>query len=162
MSALAKNHKQGLFDVRHLAVTLAGAILRFTDYLYQLQFHSTKLLCCAQFQTYSQEPHEAAPTRSVSPLFAPLPCPSRRMSTIGVVGPLFFAALTAVNAAAAGIPCTNAIELTNSSFQLVVSSVGNVVRVRFQDISSDLCVADGPYFYTAQRTNGPGMQTFQG
>lgn len=68
------------------------------------------------------------------------------------------AGLVAVNAAVGA----DAWELSNSACQLVVSQSGGQVRMRFQDKLLDLCLADGPYLYAAQRTIGRNLETFRG
>jgi hypothetical protein len=84
------------------------------------------------------------------------------MGIAAVVGLKFLAGPTAVNAAEAGTPGADALELANAACQLVVSSAGGTVLVRFQDKLLDLCLADGPYFYAAQTTNGGNLETFRG
>ena len=55
----------------------------------------------------------------------------------------------------AGAPGTDAHELANAAYQLVVGSAKGQVLVRFQDKLLDLRLADGPYSYTAKESPGP-------
>ena len=74
-----------------------------------------------------------------------------------LLGTAAIAGLAAVNAAEAGTR-----ELSNAAYQLVASSDEGQVRLRLRDKLLDLCLADGPYFYAAQKTDGQKLETFQG
>src|SRR5208337_1805052 len=84
------------------------------------------------------------------------------MGAAALVGQQALAGLMAVNAAEAGAPGAEARQLGNAAYQLVVSSAQGQVRVRFQDKLLDLCLADGPYFYAAQKTDGQKLVNFRG
>lgn len=59
-------------------------------------------------------------------------------------------------------PAAESRELSNTAYQLAVSQDGDQVRVRFQDKLLGLRLADGPYFYSARRTEGRNSETFRG
>ncbi len=84
------------------------------------------------------------------------------MATAAVVGQQLLAGLLAVNAAETEAPGARVWQLANATYQLAVSSAGGQVLVRFQDKLLDLCLANGPYLYTAQTTKGQSRETFRG
>jgi hypothetical protein len=79
-----------------------------------------------------------------------------------VVGQQVLAGLMALNAAEAVAPGAEDRELSNVAFQLAVSSTKGQVLVRLQDKLLDLSVADGPYYYAAQKTDGKHLENFRG
>jgi hypothetical protein len=83
------------------------------------------------------------------------------VGTAAIVGQQLLVSLTAVNAAEAATPGAQAWELGNEAWQLVASPAEGQVRVRFEDKLLDLCLADGPYFYAAQRTDGQNLKSFR-
>ena len=59
-------------------------------------------------------------------------------------------------------PAARTAELANRYWQLRVTLTEGQVRVRFQDKLQRLCLAEGPYLYRAERSNGQAVETFRG
>ena len=73
--------------------------------------------------------------------------------------------LTAGSSAAAAhspSPAAQTKELANRYWQLRVTAADGQVRVRLQDKRLDFCLAEGPYLYRAERTNGQSAETGRG
>jgi hypothetical protein len=79
-----------------------------------------------------------------------------------VAGLQALAGLMAVHAAQASALGAEARELSNAAYQLVVSSEQGQVLVRFEDKLLNLNLASGPYFYSAQKSNGQKLENFRG
>jgi hypothetical protein len=79
-----------------------------------------------------------------------------------IVGQGLAAGLMAVKAAEAEVPGGEVRELANAAYQLDVSLAQGQVRVRLEDKILDLCLAQGPYYYSARKSDGQKVETFRG
>ena len=105
------------------------------------------------------------PKISMAPCLAKIPFMKNRLRllrTVTVAGQQVLAGLMAVNAADAGVPGREDRQVANAAYQLVVRPAEGPVWVRWQDKLLDLCLADGLYFYAAQKADGTNRETFRG
>jgi hypothetical protein len=81
------------------------------------------------------------------------------MGTAVVVAQQTLAGVMAVNATGSA---SGGKELSNAAYQLVVHSSEGQVLVQLQDKLLDLGLANGPYYYAAQKTEGGNVENFRG